>query len=172
MKFLFRKNSLKRRGFTLIELMVVMLLISIILAVAIPRFDGMPFQDSGKKLSRWMINAVRHLRATAIQRQSVQILVVDLSEQRMWLSHEEMNEEEQAAAAEKAFSLDDSMRIVNAQYPDRERINTGTFEIRFYPTGYSDQALLHLENQDAQRISYLVEPLLPKVKIVDEWIEL
>jgi prepilin-type N-terminal cleavage/methylation domain-containing protein len=172
MKIHNRAYGSNSRGFTLIELMVVMLLISIILAVVIPRFDSAPFQDPGKKLSRWMINAVRHLRATAIQKQKIQTLVVDLSEQRMWIIHEEMSEEEQSAAAEKAFTLDDSMRIVNAQYPDQERISTGTIEVRFYPAGYSDQVLLHFESEDAERLSYLIEPLLPKLKIVEEWIEL
>lgn len=165
-------SAKNKRGFTLIELMVVMLLISIILAVAIPRFDSTPFQDPGKKLSRWMINTVRHLRASAIQEQQIQSLVVDLSEQRMWMANEGMSEEEQAAAAEKAFDLDSSMRMVNAQYPDQERINSGTIEIRFYPAGYSDRVLIHLEDDDAQRISFLVEPLLPKVKIFNEWIDL
>ncbi len=172
MKNPFRTPGAPQKGFTLIELMVVMLLISIILAVAIPRFESAPLQDPGKKLSRWMINAVRHLRAAAIQKQMVQALVVDLSEQRMWMIHETMNEEEQAAAAEKAFKLDRSMRIVNAQYPERERISTGTIEIRFYPAGYSDRVLIHIEDESAQRFSYLLEPLLPKVKIFEEWIEL
>lgn len=172
MKNHFRTFGAKNRGFTLIELMVVMLLISIILAVAIPRFDSTPLQDPGKKFSRWMINAVRHLRASAIQTQNVQALVVDLSEQRLWMIHEEMSDEERIAAAEDAFKVDRSMRIVNAQYPDRERINSGTIDIRFYPAGFSDQVLLHIEDEDAERISYLIEPLLPKLKIVEEWIEL
>lgn len=161
-----------KRGFTLIELMVVMLLVSIILAVAIPRFESAPFQDPEKKLTRWMINAVRYLRASAIQKQTVQALVVDLSEQRMWMTHEQMSEDQQEAAVKKGFTLDRSMRMVNAQYPDQERINTGTIEIRFYPAGYSDRVLIHLEGENAQRISFLLEPLLPKVKIVEEWIEL
>jgi prepilin-type N-terminal cleavage/methylation domain-containing protein len=160
------------QGFTLIELMVVMLLITIVLAVVIPRFDAAPFQDPGKKFSRWMINAVRHLRATAIEKQQPQALVVDLSNQRMWMIQDGMSEEEQAAAAEKAFALDGSIRIVNAQFRNQESVATGTLEIRFYPAGYSDQVLLHIENQDAERTSYLIEPLLPKLKIVDGWIEL
>ena len=167
-----RRLSATKKGFTLIELMVVMLLISIILAVAIPRFDSTPFQDPRKKLSRWMINAVRHLRAEAIQKQKVQALVVDLSEQRMWMIHEEMDEQELETAAEKAFTLGRSIRMINAQYPDQESINTGTIEIRFYPSGYSDRVLILLEDEDAERISFLLEPLLPKVKILDEWIEL
>jgi general secretion pathway protein H len=167
-----RTYGFNGQGFTLIELMVVMLLITIVLAVVIPRFDAAPFQDPGKKFSRWMIIAVRHLRTTAIEKQKTQALVVDLSQQRLWMINEDMNEEQQAAAAEKAFAIDDSIRIVDAQFRNQESVSTGTLEIRFYPAGYSDQVLLHIENEDAERTSYLVEPLLPKLKMVEGWIEL
>jgi prepilin-type N-terminal cleavage/methylation domain-containing protein len=159
-------------GFTLIELMVVMLLISIVMAVIIPRFDGGPFQDPTKKLSRWMVNSIRHLRSTAIQKQKSQALVIDLNEQRMWMVSDGMSEEELSAATEKAFKIDTSMQIVNVQFPDQEPISTGSAEIRFFPAGYSDRALIHLENDDAERFSYLLEPLLPKVKMFDQWIDI
>ncbi len=159
-------------GFTLIELMVVMLLISIVLAVIIPRFDGGPFQDPTKKLSRWMVNSIRHLRSAAIQKQKSQALVIDLNEQRMWIVSDGMSEEELSAATEKAFKIDRSMQIVNVQFPDQEPISTGSAEIRFFPAGYSDRALIHLENDDAERFSYLLEPLLPKVKMFDQWIDI
>lgn len=160
------------RGFTLIELMVVLVLISIVLAVVIPRFDGGPLQDPTKKLSRWMVNTIRYLRSTAIQKQTPHALVIDLNEQRMWIVSEGMSEEELAAGSEKAFKLDKSMQIVNIQFPDQEPISTGSAEIRFYPAGFSDRALIHMENDDAERFSYLIEPLLPKVKMFEEWIDI
>lgn len=159
-------------GFTLIELMVVMLLISIVLAVAIPRFEGGPFQDPTKKLSRWMINTVRHLRSAAIQQQTVQALVIDLNHQRVWISHEGMSEEALSTAEDKAMTIDKSIQIRNVQYPDREPLAYGTVEIRFYPQGYSDRALIQLETDDAEQLTFLIEPLLPKIKILEEWINL
>ena len=160
-----------RTGFTLIELMVVMMLITIVLAVAIPRFEGGVFQDPAKKMSRWMINTVRTLRASAIQKQSVQILVVDLGQNKMWVANQQMSDEERSAASQKAFSLPESINIVDIQFPGRERIASGTVDIHFYPAAYSDHALVHFENKNAERLTYLVEPLLPKVKIFDEWID-
>ena len=164
------KNSSKM-GFTLIELMVVMLLISIVLAVAIPRFDGGIFQDPEKKMSRWMINSVRNLRSTAIQKQVIQTLVIDVNHHKMWFENDQMDEEERAAAPQSAFSMPGSFTIVDIQFPQRDRITSGTVAIQFYPGGYSDMALVHLENDDAQRMTYRIEPLLPKVKIFDEWID-
>lgn len=172
MKHINMANKKSVSGFTLIELMVVMLLISIILAVAIPRFEGGPFQDPTKKLSRWMINTVRHLRSAAIQKQTVQTLVIDLNNQRIWISHAGMSEEALSAAEDKAMTIDKSIQIRSVQYPDREQLTYGAVEIRFYPQGFSDRALIQLETDDAQRLTFLIEPLLPKIKILEEWINL
>jgi prepilin-type N-terminal cleavage/methylation domain-containing protein len=167
-----KRVSSRGPGFTLLELMVVMLLISIVMAIAIPKFSGGAFQDPVKKLSRWMINTVRTLRSAAIQQQKTQSLVIDLSNRRMWLVNDAMDEEAaQAAASNKAMSLPDAVRYMDVQFPNQERISSGTTEVRFYPAGYSDQVLIHLETDDAEKLTYLVEPLLPKVKIFDEWIE-
>jgi prepilin-type N-terminal cleavage/methylation domain-containing protein len=159
------------KGFTLIELMVVMLLISIVMAVAIPKFSGGAFQDPVKKFSRWMIINVRTLRSAAIQQQKAQGLVIDLSNRRMWTVSDALNEEAvQASGSKKALSIPDAIRHMDVEFPQQERITSGTAEIRFYPSGYSDQVLIHLETDD-EKLTYLVEPLLPKVKIFDEWIE-
>jgi prepilin-type N-terminal cleavage/methylation domain-containing protein len=159
-------------GFTLLELMVVMLLVSIVLAISIPKFGGGAFQDPVKKLSRWMINTVRTLRSTAIQQQKTQSLVIDLSNRRMWIVNEAMDEKTaQDAASNSALTVPDVVQRMDVQFPQQERISTGTAEVRFYPTGYSDQVLIHLETDDDEKITYMVEPLLPKVKIFDEWIE-
>ena len=151
--------------------MVVLLLLGIVMAVVIPRFDGGPFQDPTKKFSRWMITRTGHLRATAIQKQRIQALVIDLNDQRMWMVNEGMSEEELSAVTDQAYSIDKSLQIVNVQFPDQEPVSTGTAEIRFYPAGYSDRALIHMETDDAERFSYILEPLLPKIKIIEEWID-
>ena len=161
----------RRNGFTLIELMVVMLLITIVLVVAIPRFEGGVIEDPTKKLSRWMINTVRTLRSKAIQQQKIQTLVVDLNNRKMWAVHEGMEEEALSSANEQARDLPGGLQFVDVQFPDIEPITNGTADINFYPAGFSDHAIIHLENDDAQRFSYLVQPLLPKVKFFEEWVD-
>jgi prepilin-type N-terminal cleavage/methylation domain-containing protein len=157
-------------GFTLIELMVVMLLITILLAVAIPRFGSGPFQDPIKKANRWTISTVRSLRGAAIQQHMLQSLVLDLNRHRMWVVHEEMNEEARLQAVEKAFKFPAAIRIVSVQFPGKERVSAGTVEIHFYPSGHSDKAVIHLETDNAERYSWVLEPLLPKVRLHDEWV--
>lgn len=161
-----------KAGFTLIELMVVMMMITIILAVAIPRFDGGVLQDPTKAVARRMINTVRSLRSEAVQHQQVHALVIDLDNQRFWKLNGAMDEQAVAAAAEKAYTLPESVRFMEILFRNREAATTGKTTIHFYPAGYSDHAVIRLLNDDRDRFSFVVEPLLPKLRFLDEWTDL
>jgi len=161
---------MRKGGFTLIELMVVMLLISVVMAVAVPRFQGGAFQDPVKKTYRWMSNTVRTLRNEAIRLQKPFALAIDLDKSRMWAVTADMEDEDAARAEKQAFTLPGSLKIVNVRYFDNKRAVRGVSEINFYPGGYSDRVVLDLEDDNAGRYSFLIEPLLPKVKIFETWI--
>jgi hypothetical protein len=176
--------------------MVVMLLISIILAVAIPRFEGGFLQDPVKQFSRKMISMVRSLRSAAVQTQQQHTLIVDLNAQELYVIRQAMEAEtaeagiaeagaaeigaEEARAAEagaaseppvKKFKPPDSLALVAVEFPDSDQITIGTAEIHFYPAGYSDHAFIRLESNSEDRYTYVVQPLLPKVKLFEEWID-
>lgn len=151
--------------------MVVMLLISIILAVAIPRFEGGFLQDPIKQFSRRMISTVRSLRSAAVQTQKQQTLIVDLNAQQLYVTSEAMQAETAPVAPDKRFKLPDSLALVAVEFSDSERITTGTAQIHFYPAGYSDHAFIRLESGNKDRYTYVVQPLLPKVKLFEEWID-
>ncbi len=158
------------KGFTLIELMVVMLLITIMLGVTIPRLDTSLLQDPRKKTARWMINTVSALRAAATEKQKSQILVVDVDDNRLWVTDAEMDDEAQKGAAENGFALPGGMRIMEVQFSGKESVGSGKAMIVFYPGGYSDQAAINIETGDSERMAFKIEPLLPRVKVVDQWI--
>ncbi|MBI5062517.1 MAG: hypothetical protein HZB87_03345, partial [Desulfatitalea sp.] len=71
---------------------------------------------------------------------------------------------------EKAFTLPGGMRIMEVQFSGKQSVGSGNALITFYPGGYSDQAAINIESGDAERFAYKVEPLLPRIKVVDEWI--
>ena len=157
------------KGFTLIELMVVMLLITIMLGVTIPKLDTSLLQDPRKKTTRWLTNTVSALRAAATEKQKSQTLVVDVDENRLWVTDADMDEEAQAAAEKQAFALPGGIRIMEVQFSGKKRVGSGNALITFYPGGYSDQAAINIE-YDSERLAYKIEPLLPRIKVVDEWI--
>ena len=162
----FRKTD----GFTLIEIMVVMLLTAIILGVAIPRFDSGFLQDARKTTTRRMIQTTQGLRSKAVGTQKTCSLVLDISNDRYWTVDETMDDLATAQATEKAIQLPGDIHFVAVLFPNQEQISSGKVEIQFHPGGYADYALIHLQTDDAQRFSYLVEPLLPKLKVVNAWL--
>ncbi|MCP4744932.1 MAG: prepilin-type N-terminal cleavage/methylation domain-containing protein [Desulfobacteraceae bacterium] len=164
------RNLLSSKAFTLLELMVVMLLISIILAVSIPKFDSGIGQDPVKRVTRRLINTARALRSEAVQKQKMQTLVIDFTNNRMWMINENMDEDAKSQATEKAFKLPSSIRIANVVYPDQDRELSDTAQINYYPAGHSDRAIILMEKDGVERFSYLIEPLLPKVKFFEEWL--
>jgi hypothetical protein len=154
--------------------MVVMLLMTIVLAVTIPRFDNSLALDPTKKVTRWVIDTVRSLRAKALAQQKTCVWAIDLSNNRMWASIDtaaETDTEEGAGESEsKIFVLPNGFNLVDVQFPNGDRITSGSTEVFFYPGGYSDQLLIHAEYNKDRRLTFMIEPLLPSVKVVDEWI--
>jgi prepilin-type N-terminal cleavage/methylation domain-containing protein len=161
----------EQSGFTLLELLIVMLLVAIVFSVTIPRLDGSLMQDPKKKTIRWMVNAAGELRAMAVEKQKEYALVIDLSANRMWFIHADMDEEALSAASQKGFTMPGAINIVDIQFPNRDRVTAGQTEIVFYPGDYSDYAVINLQDAGAQRFAFKIEPLLPKVRVVDQWLE-
>jgi len=83
----------KNQAFTLIELIVVIALISIVLAFAIPRLDNSFFSNNKRKLSSWILLNVKSLKEKAVREQTKNILVVDIDNNQMWVSSETVSGE-------------------------------------------------------------------------------
>ena len=64
-------------GYTLIELVVVMALISTMFFFAMPRFQDNLLTDQVRKASRWIITQTRHLKQQSVREKKDYILHVD-----------------------------------------------------------------------------------------------
>lgn len=157
-----------QKAFTLIELIVVVSLIGITLFFTIPRLHQSFFTPDSRKLTAWMQFHVKDLKNRAVQTSIVFILYVDLDENRIWIGHGAMDEEAMQEAESQALALSGANRFVSVVYPGENRISDGTAEIKFYPGGYSDRAVLNLETDEYQRLSYEIRSFLPKVRILDD----
>lgn len=158
------------RGFTLIELVVVVALISITLFFTIPRFQDTAAIDSKKKFARWLIMNTRALKNNALQHRSRYAMHIDLDNGSLWTQRESANEEENPEKATKPYRLSGDMRLTDVEYPGREKVTSGQAVIFFYPQNYSDRAMIHLEDDSYNRMSFLIEPFLSTVKIFDEYV--
>jgi len=161
-----KKNS----GYTLIELVVVITLISIMLFFAIPRFQDTVLTDHTKKFSRWIITTIRSLKAAAVRDQKRYILNVNLDTGKFWVTSDSMSEEELQNAEKDEYSLPEDVRIIDMEFPLKGKITGGQVEISFYKADYSDKVMIHIENNNRKQMSFLIEPFLPGVKLYEKYI--
>ena len=157
-------------GFTLIEIIVVISLISLILFIAIPRFHNTVLTDSTKKTSRWITAKIRALKASAVREHKLYVLNIDMDSNSMWVSHASMTEDELQDASQNAYKLPDDIRVLAVEYPHDDKIEAGRADIYFYEKGYSDMAIIHIENSDSEQFSFLIEPFLQQVKMFPDYV--
>jgi prepilin-type N-terminal cleavage/methylation domain-containing protein len=161
-------GSRNMRGYTLMELIVVIALLGIMIGFSIPRFHDTLYLDETRKASRWIIGKVHALREAAIQKQKQYILHIDLDTNRIWDTEGSMSEESRDEAALDAQALPGDIEIVDVEFPIGGKISAGRADITFYKSGYSDKALIHIQDDDEQ-LSFLIEPFLTKVRLFDKY---
>ena len=156
-------------GFTLIELIVAVTLMGIMLVFTIPRFQDTFLTDSTRKASRWLMATVRSLKENSLIDGKVYSLHLNMHTQTLWTSHEAMSESDMLASEESGYQLPGSVRLVDVEFPDRGKVTVSRADIRFYPQGYSDKALIHVESDAAQERTFLIEPFLSNVMIFEKY---
>ena len=164
-------------AFTLIELIVVISILSVLLAFSIPRLDISFFSDNERKISSWILLNVKSLKQKAVKEQTLQVLNIDLDNNQMWSTsgpvpkETEDAEEAEETPKENEYQIPSRYRLIDVEFVNEDKITKGIAGIYFYKKGYSDKALIHIEDNDDIQYSYLIEPFLPHVKIIEEYIE-
>ncbi len=168
---IFDRALMQNRGFTLIELIIVVFLISIMLFLYIPKFQEAVMFDSTKRVSRWIIGKVKALKEGSITNHKSYFLHIDLDNNRMWVTDELMSEEEIQNAEQQGFELPDDINLLDVEYPGKDKILFGRADIYFYKKGYSDKALIHIEDSSNKQLSFLIEPFLSEVELYEKYVE-
>jgi len=163
----FRQNN----GFTLIELIVVISLISLMFFFAIPRIQVDILSDNTRKVSRWIMLNVSALKEKAVHDQKRYALHLSLDSNRLWVTNDTLSEEELEEAAATGYNLPEDIKLLDVEYPDKEKISAGRADIYFYKKGYSDKAMIHITNNDNEVLSFLIEPFLSRARLYDKYLE-
>lgn len=157
-------------GFTLIELIVVISLMGLMLFFTLPRLGENPFLDGSKQSSRWLIGKVQTLKESAIRKQKQHSLHFDLDSGLIWETNESMSIEDiEDAALNSSYSLPDDLRIIDIEYAQKGKVDSGQAEITFYKAGYTDKAMVHMQEDDTY-MSFLIEPFLTHVQFFEEYV--
>jgi prepilin-type N-terminal cleavage/methylation domain-containing protein len=158
------------RGYTLIELSVVVLLIGMMLLIAVPRVRDTLLNDDLKAASRQIIGASRELRNEAVREQVDFILQLDLNQPGFWTYSADTTGEKRSELRKGAIRFPEGIRIAGVRHPEEVRKTEGEASVRFFRKGYVEPTVVHLMKED--RIFTLVfNPFLPTVSFYERYID-
>lgn len=164
-----QKNS---KGYTLIELIVVIVLLGIIFSFTAPKFRDAVLTDSLKNVTRDLIGKINILRSDAILESKDYLLRFDLEKNEYW--HENTNSTPKGKEFDYKNSVErlpSDVRITDIWIRDRGKQMAGDIAIRFTKIGYAQESAIHLESEDGREFTLVVNQFLQKVKVMENYVE-
>ena len=158
------------RGYTLIELSVVVLLIGMMLYLAVPRVQDTLLNDDLKAATRRLIGAARELRSESVREQTDYILHIDLSQPAIWSYAADTTAEKRAELRKGAARLLEGIRIVDIRQADGVRKTEGEAAIRFFRKGYVEPTVVHLAKDD-RAFTLVFNPFLQAVTVYEKYVD-
>jgi prepilin-type N-terminal cleavage/methylation domain-containing protein len=158
------------RGYTLIELSVVLLLIGMMMLIAVPRVRDVLLHDDLKTATRQIIGVTRELRNNAVREQVDYILRIDLSQPAFWTYSADATAEKQTEIRERATLFPDGIRIAGFRHFGEGQKVEGEASIRFFRKGYMEPTVIHLAEDD-RTFTLVFNPFLQTVGVFDEYVD-
>ncbi len=154
------------RGFTLIELVVVMVLLSIMTAFAVPAIRTALFSDQLKSTARRLIGLINEVGQAARSDQREYFLVFDRQVQAFQVRAANNKEAEQTL---KPVHLPDGVEVVDFTSVHGGTESQGELSLRFSKKGYVDKTLIHLRAEDGRELTLALSPFLGVSRLYDSY---
>lgn len=172
------RRSIRDCGFTLLEMMVVIVLMGLIAALAIPRFKDI-YEVDLKSSMRRLSGTIKFCFNEAIIKQATMRLNFDIAtgtyNYSILLTDPDAKIGEfveiPSMVAEPGI-LPDGVFFVDILTPrSPEKQIDGETNILFFSTGYAEKAVIHLGDRKGRRYTLLVKPLTGGVRIFEGYID-
>lgn len=174
------KNILRRpypsvgtRGFTLMELIVVMVLLSLLTAFAVPRIRTSLFSDQLKAGARGLIGLISETGQEARRAHRAWQLLYDPVAHRF--SAEPIPSGTSPATESQTIrpvTLPEGVRVVDITTARNGISNEGQLRLRFSARGYVDQTLIHLADDGGRNLTLALSPFLGSIRIYDSYLDM
>jgi general secretion pathway protein H len=145
-------------GFTLIELILVLAVVSLVLAIAYPSMSRGRMAFHLRGVGRDVINTVRMARETAVTEQKVIQMLIDAQARQVTLSDDVGDEA-------RTYQLPDDVQIQGLT-PAGEPLTEEPMKIRFLPNGSSDDALVMLKAESGAVLRIVLDPITGSARML------
>jgi general secretion pathway protein H len=159
-------------GFTLIELIVVMVLISTVTAFAIPKLRSSLFTDQLRATARQFIGLVAETGQEARTSRSAVELRFD-REQHLFTAAPAAGRIADAPLERYAeLRLAESVQVVDITSAHGGKKTVGELVIRFSSRGYVDKTVVHLRDDSGDELSVILSPFLGVTRVLEGYVSL
>jgi prepilin-type N-terminal cleavage/methylation domain-containing protein len=137
-------------GYTLLELIVVIVIVGVVLTVALPVMRDTLLDDGLDKAVRRLQGAARELRNDAVREQVDELLHLDLDRGSYWVTGSDMTPEKRDAMKDQEVKLPDGVVFAGVTHLLSEKQTEGETSITFFRKGYTQPAVVHLAKGDRE----------------------
>ena len=163
-------NSNRPAGFTLLELVVVMLILTAMLGLVLPAASSVFMRNDLKMSSRRLAGAVAYARSQAMLEGRVQELTLDLEAGTFWSRPLGDSGKSDLDPAKKQ-SLEGKVRFMNVRKSQDEQWVSGQIVLRFQPKGLTEPAVIHLAGSGERVQTLFIKAFNGKCVILDGYVE-
>ena len=148
------RTTSARRGFTLIELAVALLIVALVVAIALPRYGGMLTRGGLRSEACRLAAAARYLSSEAARTGRAHYLNLDVGGDSYWVTVDEggRRQAELSTALARPHLLAPGILIRGVEVVGRGGGRSrGTRRIGFFARGENEEAVLRLGDQARRR---------------------
>ncbi len=161
---------MSEKGFTLIEITVVLFLIVLMVGISIPKVRDVLSTDRLNKTARQLMGMSRELRSDAAREQVDYELHFDVDRHCLWKYSADMTAEKRDEVKKSAIALPGGVRIRDVQIYGEAKKTNGEAVIRFFKKGYVQPAVVHLAYED-KNMTLVFNPFVSAVKMHNDYVE-
>lgn len=165
-------RSIQEKGFTLVEILVVMMLISLVTAFTLPAIRTGLFSDQLKTTARRLVGLVVEVSQDAVSKQSDYILNFDMDHDLIWSTPGTGVTGDSEEKRERRLEVPESVRVVDVTSASGGKSTEGTSTLYFSRKGYVDKTAIHLRSDDGRDMTIILSPFMGVTKIHDSYVDL
>jgi prepilin-type N-terminal cleavage/methylation domain-containing protein len=172
---LFTLSLFSSTGFTLLELSLTLFIIGLLVAVLVPRFGdigGSRLESSARRLAA----LVRYVNGEAAFSGQVYRIRYDLGEQSYAVqvlvpSRGATEFVADLAPMSQLVRLPSGIAFADVRVAQAGRMNSGQVFTHFYPHGYVDPTVVHLQDQRARMMTVVIPPITGEARVYKGYVD-